>query len=124
MNFFGLPLSDIIAIEISFGILVAGIAYAWAQVKSAKAKQLTEVNEKLTSTLNELIATQDKKIGDLQAANQDSQKKIATLEGRVEELSKKNTDLQGIINQALDRYFQAHPEEAIRLAKQTVKKQP
>jgi len=105
----------------TIGIIIFSVSYTYTQLKSAKSKQVEDANDKLSHTLNELVATQDKKIDELKKEWLSSQQKIKFLEGRVEELSRKNTDLQDIISVALDRFFSAHPEEAIRLAKQTSK---
>ncbi len=105
------------------GAILLAIAYAWSQYVTGGAKQLEEknkqvddANDRLTKTLNDLLATQNKKIEDLQKSHSENEKEIANLKGRVDELSKKNGDLQSIINTALDRYFSEHPEEALKLA--------
>jgi len=101
----------------TIGGLSFGFAYVFYQGKGGKNKSLEDANAKLTDTLNELIGAQNKKIDDLTEADKRKDVRIAKLEGQVEELSKKNNDLTSIINTALDRFFQAHPEEALKLAK-------
>lgn len=113
---------DILATVVSTIIALGAIFYFVGQRSAGKNKELEKANEKLTETLNQLIATQDKKIDDLLGLDKEKDSRIAKLEGQVEELSKKNNDLSSIINTALDRFFAAHPDEAIRLAK-AVKKQ-
>lgn len=113
---------EVLATIVGAVIGLGTIFFLIGQSKAGKNKTLEDANAKLTETLNQLIATQDKKIDDLLALDKEKDGRINKLEGQVEELSKKNNDLSSIINTALDRFFAAHPDEAIRLAK-AVKKQ-
>ncbi len=111
-------LTGVLGLIVTGGVIVAGVAYYRASARKGQNEAnaaLQGANEKLTDTLNQMLETQDKKISDLTMTIKESQNKISNLEGRVEELSKKNGDLQGIINKALDRYFELHPDEAVRL---------
>lgn len=97
------------------GVMVLAVGWMVAKFKEGGMKAVEERETKLRKVEQELREAQDRKIEVLIAANTENQKQIALLTGRVEELSRTNTDLTTIINQALDRFFREHPEEAFKL---------
>jgi predicted outer membrane protein len=112
-------ISTILSLAMISGVFALAFTYIWTQAKGGKSKaehEIEEANSKLNATLEELIKSYEKKYDELYRLNQENQTEIANLKGRVDELSRQNGDLQNLISRALTRYFDEHPEEALKLA--------